>query len=449
MAGGTWLTQNKIRPGAYINFVGVPKPMMTIGDRGIATLALPLTWGAQGELIEVLSTQLLDGGSLPLVGVTAFDSDTQAKILRLVLSGCYKALVYRLDAGGVAAKATIGANLTATAKYPGTSGNKIIVSCVEEVEGSKNFVVRTFFDAVLKDTQKITAISDLKANDYVVFSGTGELEEHAGTPLSGGTDGTVTASTAYPQYLNLLRTERWQCGAVVDANNTTINPLIREFIEQMRDGAGRYVQFVVNDATNPSNEGIINSLNGAVINGETVTPQEFTAWVCGVTAGAQVNQSNAYRIVENATQIIGQLDDEKIKQALQNGVFLLSTRQDGTVIVEQDINSLHEFTPTKGYAFSKNRVIRTLDGFAMSVADRWEKSYIGKVSNNDSGREMFRSDIIALANEFQRIEALQNFDGASDTEVLPGTQIDAVVANVALQPVDSMEKLYMTINVGG
>ena len=33
-AGGTWTVQNKVRPGAYINFVSVPKALGTLGERG-------------------------------------------------------------------------------------------------------------------------------------------------------------------------------------------------------------------------------------------------------------------------------------------------------------------------------------------------------------------------------------------------------------------------------
>ena len=74
MAGGTWLSQNKKRPGAYINFKSVPKSLMTVGDRGIVAMGLPLSWGAEGKLIEVLSSDLIDGTSKKLVGFTAFDS---------------------------------------------------------------------------------------------------------------------------------------------------------------------------------------------------------------------------------------------------------------------------------------------------------------------------------------------------------------------------------------
>ena len=43
--------------------------------------------------------------------------------------------------------------------------------------------------------------------------------------------------------------------------------------------------------------------------------------------------------------------------------------------------------------------------------------------------------------------AVQNFDGATDVTVMQGVNIDSVVVDLTIQPVDSMEKLYMTVNV--
>ena len=41
---------------------------------------------------------------------------------------------------------------------------------------------------------------------------------------------------------------------------------------------------------------------------------------------------------------------------------------------------------------------------------------------------------------------IQNFE-PDDVGVLAGNEIDAVIVNVAIQPVDSIEKIYMTVNV--
>jgi hypothetical protein len=140
--------------------------------------------------------------------------------------------------------------------------------------------------------------------------------------------------------------------------------------------------------------------------------------------------------------------NEEIIEGLQSGKFILSTRQDGAVVVEQDINTLHTFTPDKGYPFSKNRVIRTLDEINNSVALIFERSYIGKVNNNDDGRNIFKSDVINYLNSLQNISAIQNFDPTTDVQISAGEAIDALVVDLAVQPIDSMEKLYMTVMVG-
>ena len=49
-------------------------------------------------------------------------------------------------------------------------------------------------------------------------------------------------------------------------------------------------------------------------------------------------------------------------------------------------------------------------------------------------------------NEMMANNGIQNFT-ADDVEVLAGETIDSVVVNVAIQPVDSIEKIYMIVTV--
>ena len=71
---------------------------------------------------------------------------------------------------------------------------------------------------------------------------------------------------------------------------------------------------------------------------------------------------------------------------------------------------------------------------------------MGKIDNNESGRGLFKTDIIVYFNELMRIGAIQNFE-TDDIVVRQGVELDAVVVDLYVQPVDSMEKLYMTVNV--
>ena len=97
-------------------------------------------------------------------------------------------------------------------------------------------------------------------------------------------------------------------------------------------------------------------------------------------------------------------------------------------------------------AFSKNRVMRTLDEIATDTENTFERVYLGKVGNNANGRDLFMSDIIAYLTSLQNRNIIQAFDN-TDITVEPGNDVDAIVVNLAVTPVDAMEKLYMTMVV--
>ena len=53
LGGGTWLVQNKILPGSYINFVSAARASATLSERGTATIPVELDWGPDGEIFAV------------------------------------------------------------------------------------------------------------------------------------------------------------------------------------------------------------------------------------------------------------------------------------------------------------------------------------------------------------------------------------------------------------
>lgn len=444
--GGTFLSMNKVRPSAYLNFKSVPRPLMTVGDRGIVAIPLELNWGAEGTLIDVYSDELVGTGSLAKVGFTA--SNEESKLLNIALRSCYQAKVYRLNKGGAKATGTIG-SLTITALYNGTFGNKITVSVVKEGE---LFNVSTFVNGSQKDSQKVTTIAELEANDFVTFAGSGTLTENAGTLLAGGTNGEYEIDVALTEYTELLKTARFQtaCFPQLTDEHATLKATVKTFIETQRDGEGRYVQGVVANYPQANYEGIISVTNGAVINGVEFTKEEMTACIAGKTAGANINESNTNSIIEGATQIIGQLDNQGIIKALNNGELVLSANQRGDIKIEKDINSYHTFIPEKNYEFSKNRVLRTLDEIGTSLTDIWEQSYMGKVDNNEDGRAMFKGDIDNYLKQLEGLNAIQEYvlsGGADNIVIKQGADLDIVIVELYIKPVDSMEFLYCTVNV--
>ena len=55
LGGGTFISQNKKLPGSYINFASAQNASSSIGERGIAAMAIEMDWGKDGEIIEVTS----------------------------------------------------------------------------------------------------------------------------------------------------------------------------------------------------------------------------------------------------------------------------------------------------------------------------------------------------------------------------------------------------------
>lgn len=195
MAGGTWTSQNKVRPGVYIRFKSGDPNGLTVGERGVVTIAKALSWGPVGQVVEIES----GADTTPFTGYDVTNENN--RFLSEIFKGSNrtpgprKVLLYRLTGtGAVQAAATVG-TMTVTAKYPGTRGNDISVVLTEETDDT--FTASTVVDNEIVDQQQgITAISDLQANDWVIWGGTGDLTATTGTPLTGGLNGTVN-SAAY------------------------------------------------------------------------------------------------------------------------------------------------------------------------------------------------------------------------------------------------------------
>ena len=73
LGGGTFVTQNKVLPGTYMNFVSVARASAMIGGRGKAALAVPLSWGNDDSVFEVTAEEFRTD-CLQYFGMT-YDSD--------------------------------------------------------------------------------------------------------------------------------------------------------------------------------------------------------------------------------------------------------------------------------------------------------------------------------------------------------------------------------------
>lgn len=433
MAGGTWVTQNKTRPGAYVNTFSKGGANTTETTRGVVALPFPLDFGPEGQVIELTQTS-----DLTFLGYDL--GNAKLLLLREAFKRAATVLLYRLGTGDKATK--VEGSVTITALYGGTRGNAINVVSKASVDLVGSYEVETFLDGRSVDVQTVKTVEDLTSNRLVSFGGTGALSAFT-TVLEGGTDSTVTIQD-YSDAFEKIQLFDFNTLAL-PVSDQAIKTAGKAFAKRLRDEEGKKCQVVI-AGYDSDGEVALNVKNGVVLtDGTVITPEQATVWVAAASAAAGTAQSLTYTAYDDAVDVSPRLTNADTIEALKKGEFVFTEKR-GKAVVEQDINSLHTFTSDKNKLFSKNRVLRALDDVANYAKKLFEDNYIGKVNNDVDGLEMFKSDMITYFDSLQGVGAITNFE-ADDIEVLPGADKDAVLLNVALQPVDAMEKLYMTVEV--
>ena len=451
MAGGSFQSQNKIRPGAYIKFQGVPSNDNIVGSRGIVTMAAPVGWGPEDELIKVTVADLYSNKLEKILGFNVYSAS--AKLFRAALENAHTLLVYRADKGGTKASVQIDVasnkKLKVTAKYAGTTGNNISISIKEAYAGG--YSINTFLGSTQKDSQIVADIKDLVANDFVTFEGEGVIAQTAvNTLLTGGTNGTPS-NQMYTEYLAKLKTTQFDTLAAFKIGDTELfnGGTIKEFIQEMRETRGIKCQAVINNYVAANYEGVISTYNQGVkyADGTELTAEEFVVWMAGATAGADVTESNTYKVVANAVEVTGNVLEDDIETLITSGYVIISKRRDGAIVVEKDINTLVNLRDDVTDAFKENKVIRLLDAVANHIALDFEQNYAGKVVQDANGRALFKASIISYLTELQNSGAIINFNSSTDVMVEAGEQVDAYYSEIYIQPTYSVDKLYMIVNV--
>lgn len=435
LGGGTFLTQNKILPGAYINFVSVAKASATLSDRGIATIPLDMDWGPENQVVTVELADFLKN-SQKIFGY-AYTAE-KLKPMREIFKHAKTVYFFRLNASGVKAS-----NTFATAKYPGTRGNDLRTVITENEKSeleSKLYDVATFLGTVQVDLQTgIKAMADLKPNDYVDWITSASISLTASLPLKNGTNGTVE-DAAYQTYLDKM--EAYNFNAMgCPSNKSTIAELFAAFCKRMRDDVGKKFQ-VVCFRNLADYEGVVSVKNTIV--GQTDDPA-LIPWATGVVAGTAVNKSATNMDYDGEYSVDTDYTQTELENGIREGSFMFH-QVDEKVVVLEDINSFISITDEKSSDFSSNQTIRVLDQIANDIAVLFGKKYIGKVPNDASGRVSLWNDIVKHHMELQNIRAIENFNPDNVT-VVQGDTKKAVVVTDYVTPVNAMAQLYMTVYV--
>ncbi|MCL2415943.1 MAG: phage tail sheath family protein [Defluviitaleaceae bacterium] len=434
LGGGVWLVQNKVLPGAYMNFIALHRANLIFSDRGVATMPLLFDWGVQDEVMEV-TTRDFQRNSKRLFGYDF--THPKLRGLREIFRNIRVGYFYRLGVGGARAE-----NDYVIANFNGTRGNDIYISIAPNVDDSELWDINTFVENTLIDIQTVASMEDFARNDFVSAKSTApDLQAEAGIPLEGGISPVVT-NFDYQRYLDII--EGFNFNAIgCPSNDSAVKLLFSAFTRRMRDEHGVKFQCVTYDNA-ADYEGVVNILNK--VTDADANEEDLVWWTTGVNAGTAVNRSATNNIYDGELTIDCDYTQLDFERAITSGRFAFYRSGSGEMRVLSDINSLVTLTVDKNSDFQYNQTIRVIDQIGNDIAMLFNTRYLGEVPNDEDGRISLWSDIVKHHERMQTIRAIQEFE-PEHVVVEAGETRRAVFVQDTIMPVNAMSFLYMNVYV--
>lgn len=436
LGGGTWLVQNKVLPGSYINFSSVAKASATLSDRGYAAAPFVLSWGPENEVFAVTSGEFQKNSK----AIFGYSYDHPKMLaLREIFLHATTVYCYRLGLGAVKAS-----NDFATAKHPGVRGNDISTVIAPNVDDDTLWDVTTYLDGIAQDTQTVAEAADLVGNTWVDFKKTATLEGTAGAPLTGGKDVESITGDSHQSFLDKI--EAYAFNALCcPAADPTIVRLYATYTQRVRDEVGAKFQLIAWKPSTVDYEGTIGVWNTATHPSiEDVDEHAIVYWATGAQAGVAVNKSLTNAKYDGELILDTDYTQAELTAALKAGKFMFHN-VNGLTRVLEDINTLLTLSDTKGEVFQSNQTMRVCDQIANDVAVLFNERYLGTVPNDASGRSALWGDITHYIKQLEDIRAVENFD-PDTVSCEQGDKKKAVLVTVnGLNIINAMAQLYMSV----
>jgi hypothetical protein len=418
---------------------------------------LPLAehdYGPAGEFITLANSS--PDAHITKLGYSVFENHPNMLLIREAFKRARRVIVY-IPRQGARATITVSngdpdptGTITAAARYGGGRGNVLRFAVITNpLEGCDVIVYRG--SVVMAIYEQLLTVEELieQNDDWIEFTGSGDLFEVAGLQLEGGASGTLVVSDI-TAFLDKSEAVRWNSLAFPfeatgeqDDPTPGLQEAVATKIRYLRNDTGKYRTAAL-PKFRGNFEGLINVTNSVVLNGGIkLSLAQVTAWVAGADSGSSNIQSNTYVPYIGAIDIVGpKLHDEAV-QAVRRGEFFFSFSEEDEVIVEYDINSLTDFRFPRDKTYRKNRVRRVFDTFAESLMLNFPPN---RFDNSPADWDVMEGLGRALLLMFYNEGAIKNVD--YDYDFLVDRQAssgDETYFDVGLQAVDSAEKLFFTI----
>ena len=435
LGGGTWLVQNKVLPGSYINFSSVAKASATLSDRGYAAAPFVLSWGPENEVFAVTSGEFQKNSK----AIFGYSYDHPKMLaLREIFLHATTVYCYRLGLGAKKAACAL-----ATAKYPGVRGNDLSIVIAVNVDDPDAFDVGTYLDGIQVDLQTVTTAEELTGNDYVDFKKDLTLEATAGAPLTGGEDVANITGDSHQAFLDKIEAYAFNAMCCPAADPIIVR-LYAAYCQRVRDEVGAKFQLIAWKPSTVDYEGVIGVWNSATHPSMDVEEHAVVYWATGAHAGVAVNKSLTNAKYDGELTLNTDYKQAELTAALKAGKFMFHN-VNGLTRVLEDINTLLTLSDTKGEVFQSNQTMRVCDQIANDVAVLFNERYLGTVPNDASGRSALWGDITHYIKQLEDIRAVENFD-PDTVSCEQGDKKKAVLVTVnGLNIINAMAQLYMSV----
>lgn len=236
LGGGTFTAQDRVIPGAYINFVSAAQTGVDISGRGIVAIPLALSWGKE-HTVQKITAEEFRRDCLEIFG---YPMESREMLpFRELFKNAVTVYYYRLNNEAIKSSNNLG-----EARYGGVRGNAIRLVVQKNVDDETKYDVKTYLDTAICDRQTVAAASELKDNEFVIFKKDAELEETAGMEMVGGSDGGPANGEAYQEFLDKIQSCQFHVLAC-DTTDVSTKSLFTAFTNRMRDDMGVKFQTVL------------------------------------------------------------------------------------------------------------------------------------------------------------------------------------------------------------
>lgn len=242
---------------------------------------------------------------------------------------------------------------------------------------------------------------------------------------------------------------------------------IKAFIKKMNEVV-KYKCDAILANEKADSEAIINyTAKDIVVGGESVATANHTARMAGLIEGTPLHQSVTFAVLDDV-ESIENLTKEEADARIDKGELIL-VREMGKVRVARGVNSLTTLTDTKGNAFQKIKLRKTLNLIHNDLRRVIVEKYIGKMPNSYDNKCVLITEIknyldelsneqliekvnsvgIDLAAQKKWLKDNTNLDvnNMTEQEIKEANTQSNVFIAISLKVVDAMEDIVVSVEI--